>query len=463
MTRCIHCTRCVRFGTEIAGISELGALNRGNHMNIGTYLKRGLKSELSGNVIDLCPVGALTSKPYRFNGRSWGFTQHTSVSPHDCVGSNTYIHSINNGNETEIMRVVPRKNDSINETWLSDRDRFAYEGIQHENRLKHPIIKKDGVWKQVSWTHAISYVADCIQQVINSKGADNLAALAHPSSTCEEFYLLQKWMRSLGCHNLDYRLKEVDFDDQLEFPYANNFDSSFEAIEAFKNITLLGANPRSDQPLLNHRIRKAVLAGSSCLRMDSHLDELNYKTTLDVLSSHQDWSKNLAQLTHAVYSIKGKSIPDTIKKHKPTKAIEQFAKALSKHKTGLIMVGRRIMHHPQASTLRRLLVTIANLIEHKICFISEGANATGAAKMGMLPFLGSKSGLNKTDMFNQSIGLFWLHQFEPKFDMSDFLHAQKKFDKSFVVACSHFDSSDLRAYADIILPTCITQKCQGHL
>lgn len=461
MTRCIHCTRCVRFGTEIAGIEELGALKRGNHMSIGTYLKKGLKSELSGNVIDICPVGALTSKPYRFNGRSWGFSQHASISPHDCVGSNTYIHSINNGNNLDIMRVVPRKNEEINETWISDRDRFAYEGVQHEKRLTHPMIKKNGEWKQVSWAHIISYIADCLNQVVKTKGAEHIATLAHPSSTCEEFFLLQKLMRQLGSHNLDIRLKESDFSDEDSMNYGNALEGSFEDIEDSKCITLIGADTRIDQPMLNHRIRKAALSGADCLRFDSHLSDMNFKTTQDFLTPHHNWSSNLAQLLNAILAIKKEPIPDALKSHKPSSEISKFAKQLCKHSKGYIFVGKHVMYHADASKLRQLLRTIAEKTNHTISFIFEGANVIGGAKMGMLPYLGNKKGHNKEDMFKQPMSVYWLHQFDPEYDMTGYEQIKNKLQQSFVIACNQYDSDELRTYADVIIPTCTFAEMSG--
>lgn len=461
MTRCIHCTRCVRFGTEIAGIEELGALERGNHMNIGTYLKKGLKSELSGNVIDICPVGALTSKPYRFNGRSWGFSQHSSISPHDCVGSNTYIHSINTGNHMDLMRVVPRKNNAVNEIWLSDRDRFAYEGVQHDKRLTSPMVKQNGTWKKVSWAHIVSYIADCLKQVLETKGADRIAALAHPSSTCEEFYLLQKLMRTLGCHNLDYRLKETDFSDQDNINYTHHFNGSFTDIEQSKCITLLGADTRIDLPMLNHRIRKAAIAGGDCIRIDSHMTEMNFKTTLDFLTPQHNWASNMAQLLHAILVIKKQTLPKVLETHKPTTDIEKLAKSLCKHKDGIIFVGKTIAHHPDASQLRALIEAIATETNHTLCYLSEGANALGGATMGMLPHVGGKVGLDKEQMLKQPMSIFWLHQLDPEHDLSNYPEAKKAIEKSFVIACNQYDSDELRSYADVIIPTCTFAEMSG--
>jgi len=210
MTRCIQCTRCVRFGEEVAGLPELGGIGRGEHMQISTYVEHSMTSEVSGNIIDLCPVGALTSKPYRFTARAWEMTQTPSIAPHDCLGSHIYYHTRRN----HLMRVVPKEEDTLNETWLSDRDRFSYLGLHHAARAAVPRIKRNGVWEKVDWQTALSFAARGIQKTIEQYGPEQFASFASPSSTIEELYLLQKAMRDQGVQNLDYRLQQVDFRDQ---------------------------------------------------------------------------------------------------------------------------------------------------------------------------------------------------------------------------------------------------------
>ena len=210
MIRCIHCTRCVRFGEEISGVREMGATGRGEHMQIGTYIKHSITSEVSGNIIDLCPVGALTSKPYRYTARSWELSQHDGVAPHDCLGSNVYLHVRRN----ELMRTVPKENAVINEMWLSDRDRFSYLGLKHTDRAAQPMIKRAGQWETVDWETALTFAADGMKRVIKQHGPEQFAAFSNESSTLEEHYLLQNLMRALGVNNLDHRLKQRDFRDQ---------------------------------------------------------------------------------------------------------------------------------------------------------------------------------------------------------------------------------------------------------
>ena len=245
MTRCIHCTRCVRFGEEVAGLRELGATGRGENMQIGTYIQHSITSEVSGNIIDLCPVGALTSKPFRFTARAWEMTQHESIAPHDCLGSNVYLHS----RLDELMRVVPKENEAINETWLSDRDRFSYLGLNHEARAGQPKIKKNGQWQTVDWQTALKFAAEGMSRIIKQHGPEQFAAFASPSSTLEEHYLLQKLMRELGVNNLDHRIHQIDFRDQDYQATMPSSSLKYSELEHQHAILIIGCNIDREVPL----------------------------------------------------------------------------------------------------------------------------------------------------------------------------------------------------------------------
>ena len=257
MTRCIHCTRCVRFGQEIAGIKELGATGRGEHMEIGTYVEHSLVSELSGNIIDLCPVGALTSKPFRYKARAWELTAHPTIAPHDAVGSNIELHIRKN----DVMRVVPRDNEAINEAWLSDRDRFSYLGLSSDERIAEPMIKKNGKWQTTDWQTALETAVEGLKTIVTKHGAEELAGLISPTATLEEAYLFQKWLRGLGTDNIDHRLRQQDFADSHS-DYELN-DWSLGDIDESDAIILLGSNIRAEQPIIAHRIRQAALSGAN--------------------------------------------------------------------------------------------------------------------------------------------------------------------------------------------------------
>ncbi|HKK15569.1 MAG TPA: NADH-quinone oxidoreductase subunit NuoG, partial [Gammaproteobacteria bacterium] len=258
MTRCIQCTRCVRFGEEIAGMRELGATGRGEHMEIGTYIEKSMVSEMSGNVIDICPVGALTSKPFRFSARSWEMQQRETIAPHDSVGSSLQVHI----KRDHIMRVVPGVNESINEVWISDRDRFSYEGLYHPDRLTVPMIRENAEWHEVNWETALQYASDGLRKVMEQHGADAVAALASPSATVEELYLLQKFMRGIGSHNIDHRLRQADFSQQAQTPLFPWLGRPIAQLEKLDAVLLVGSHVRKEQPIINHRLRKASMRGA---------------------------------------------------------------------------------------------------------------------------------------------------------------------------------------------------------
>jgi len=244
MTRCIHCTRCVRFGDEISGVRELGGMGRGEHMEISTYIKHSISSVVSGNIIDLCPVGALTSKPYRFTARPWELIQHASIAPHDCLGSNVYLHVRQN----KLMRVVPKEHETINETWLSDRDRFSYLGLNSPSRAGKPMIKFNGQWQVVDWQTALNFATEGLGRIIHQHGPEQIAAFASPSSTLEELYLLQKYMREMGVNNIDHRLHQIDFRDQDGQPIMPTSSVKYAELDHQNTILLLGlakSNPGS--------------------------------------------------------------------------------------------------------------------------------------------------------------------------------------------------------------------------
>ena len=272
MTRCIHCTRCVRFGEEVAGLRELGATGRGEDMEIGTYVEKAMSSELSGNVIDLCPVGALTSKPYRYSARAWELQQRDGIAPHDCLGSNLHFHV----KGPVVKRIVPKDAQAINETWLSDRDRFSYEALGSEDRLLNPRIKTDGQWQDCDWDVALDVVAERIGALSVDGRGEEIGALVSPSSTVEEMYLLQRMLRELGSSNIDHRPRQLDFSYDSAAPLIPSLNTSLESLETADVIVLVGGNPRHDQPLLNHRIRKAALAGCRVYMLNSVAYDCNY-------------------------------------------------------------------------------------------------------------------------------------------------------------------------------------------
>ena len=277
MTRCIHCTRCVRFGAEVAGIVEMGGTGRGEHVKIEPFLTEGIQSELSGNMIDVCPVGALTSKPFRYEARTWQMNAVQSIARHDLVGSNIFTQTYRG----KVKRVVARDNDLVNETWISDRDRFSYEGLNHESRALNPKIKKDNIWQEVSWDDALDFAISGLKD--NIKNPNQLGVLASKNATIEEFYLMQKLARSFGSENIDYRL------DKADLTISNSIASSITLaeLESIDHALIINSYLRLEQPMINHRIRKAALNGASINTINNKKFDFNYRTNFEVLTSPQ--------------------------------------------------------------------------------------------------------------------------------------------------------------------------------
>ncbi|MCC5791996.1 MAG: NADH-quinone oxidoreductase subunit G [Legionellaceae bacterium] len=457
MTRCIHCTRCVRFGDEIAGLRELGATGRGENMTIGTYIKHSIVSEISGNVIDLCPVGALTSKPYRFTARAWEMTQSESIAPHDCLGTNVYLHVRRN----QLMRVVPRENEQINETWISDRDRFSYTGLRSEQRVRKPMLRKEGRLQEVEWEEALQATADGVSRIIKQYGPEQFAAFASSSATTEECYLLQKWMRSLGVQNLDYRLQQSDFSDQEYLGLAPQSTLPYAEIEQQQHILLLGCNIVREVPLAGVRVRKAVQNGASASIINPVDFDCHFALTQKVLVSPAEMPYVLARVLLALVK-ETSQLPEDVQKlllGLTTDAeAEQIAASLQREKS-VIISGALCENHPQASLLRCLMSVIAQYSGATIVRLTAGANSAGAAIAGMLPHRGvagraiNHPGLAVQEAIQGELKGYLLHAVEPAYDFANPYAARKAMlAAEFVVATSAFYDESMHDYVDVLLP-----------
>ncbi|HHH35636.1 MAG TPA: NADH dehydrogenase (quinone) subunit G, partial [Gammaproteobacteria bacterium] len=296
MTRCIHCTRCVRFGDEIAGVRELGATGRGENTRIGTYIEKAVSSELSGNVIDLCPVGALTSKPFRFTARAWEMEDRDSIAAHDCIGSNLRV-KVRRG---EVMRVDPRENEEVNECWLSDRDRFSYQGVNSSERLAQPMIRRDGQWETVDWSTALEFTARGLREVVAREGGDALGALVSPNATLEEMYLLQKLVRGLGSPHVDHRLRQQDYAADDHMPLFPSLGVALADLERLDAALLVGSHVRKEQPLAALRLRKAALAGGAVMFINPVAYEFNFPVHSNVAGSPAAMECHLAGVAKAL-------------------------------------------------------------------------------------------------------------------------------------------------------------------
>ena len=453
MTRCIHCTRCVRFGVEVAGLPELGATGRGEHLRIGTFVERSVDSELSGNVIDVCPVGALTSKPFRFSARAWEMTQRETIAAHDGVGSNLYAHV----KGAKVMRVVPRDNESVNEVWISDRDRFSYTGLYADDRLMRPRVKRDGEWVDTDWDVALEHVAEQLR----GRDATKLGALASPSSTVEEHFLLQKVMRGLGSSNIDHRLRMVDTSDQADVPAYPHIGQSIEGLEQVDAALLIGSNCRKEQPLINHRLRKAALRGASIMAVNAARYDANYDTGPQAVVSPADMARAMAGIAKALIdagATAGDDIGIGLDEVMPTDDERAIASALHAAQRPTILLGHLALAHPHASALRALGGYVAALAGGTYGVLADGANAAGAALAGALPHRGpggsplGTAGMPAAQMLD-SCDAFVLLNVEPEFDCADGRAALGAMDGAeFVVALTAYCSEAMEAYADVLLP-----------
>ncbi len=457
MTRCIHCTRCVRFGEEIAGLRELGATGRGEHMQIGTYVQHSMKSEVSGNIIDLCPVGALTSKPFRFTARAWELTQHDGVAPHDCLGSNIYLHTRRN----QLMRVVPKENETINETWLADRDRFSYLGLSSPSRASQPQIKRNGQWEVVDWETALKFTAEGLARVIKQNGAEQVAAFASSSSTLEEMYLLQKLMREIGVHNLDHRLQQVDFKDQENQATTPKSSLPYAEVELQNAIVLIGCNIDREVPLAGVRVRKASRNGAKIYAINPVDFEYRFDVNERFIISPLEMPMQLAKLALALTD-DIKNLPAEVQKLviglESDKATQRVAKALKEEKACLI-TGALCENHPEAALLRTLVCHIEKLSGAKVLRLTHGANTAGAWMAGMTPHrtvagkADSTPGMDVQAALNAKLKAYFLMGVEPGFDFANPYGArQSMLGAEFVVLMSAYNHDSMRDYADVILP-----------
>jgi len=459
MTRCIHCTRCVRFGTEIAGIRELGATGRGEHTEIGTYVTSNVTSEMSGNVIDLCPVGALTSKPFRFSARAWELVERDTVAPHDCIGSNLKVHVCNG---REVIRVVPRENEAINETWISDRDRFSYEGLYSEDRLKSPMLKEDGEWREVNWETALHAVVAGINKVKADSGSDRVGALATPTSTLEELYLMQKVMRQIGVNNIDHRLRQLDFSDQHRAPVFPWLGQTIKDLESNDAVLLVGSNIRKDQPIAAHRLRKASVHGAKIMCLNAVDYDFYIPLAHKIITTPVDYAAQLAGIAKALLANTKKPAPSGFEKLsskiKVTASHQAIADHLTQGTVATILLGPQAINHPESSTLSMLAQLIASLSESKLGYLPEAGNSAGAWMAGMLPHrcAGGKEadlGLNALEMLHKGLRAYVLLGVEPEIESAASIVASRALnDADFVVSMTSFSSEAMKQYADVMLP-----------
>jgi NADH-quinone oxidoreductase subunit G len=458
MTRCIHCTRCVRFGQEIAGIQELGTTGRSEHMQIGTYIERSVDHELSGNIIDLCPVGALNNKPYRFGARAWEMMAKPLVSPHDCVGSNLYGHVLRG----KLKRVVPQDNEEINETWISDRDRFSYEGIYADDRLMSPMVKKDQEWIDVSWSEGIAATRDALRDGLGDEG-DALGVLVSPNATVEEMYLLNRIARHLGSQNIDHRLRTRDFSDQAADPQWPSLGISIAELQDQEGILVVGSNLRHEVPIIAHRVRKAALNGAAVGFVNPAPFEMHFSSDAFVEAAVDRFTESLAGVLVAAARSADKKLPGALTKAlkniEPDSSQIQAADVLLNKERAVILLGQIAARHPAYSEIRRLAAALAELTGARLGYMPEGANAAGAALSGVMPHRApggrevERVGLDAHGMLASPRSVYILFGLEPDHDLADGMLAEQALKAADTVICiTPYVTEQLLDCADILLP-----------
>ncbi|HNI75036.1 MAG TPA: NADH-quinone oxidoreductase subunit NuoG [Giesbergeria sp.] len=440
MTRCIHCTRCVRFGQEIAGVMELGMVHRGEHAEITTVKDDTIDSELSGNMIDICPVGALTSKPFRYSARTWELSRRKSVSPHDSTGANLIVHVKNH----KVMRVLPFENDDVNECWIADRDRFSYEALDSAERLTKPMLKQGGQWVEVDWQTALEYIANGVQCITKENGAGALGALVSPHSTVEELYLAGALMRGLGSPNLDFRLRHAD----LRKPQGVRWlGRSVASLSQLQSVLVVGSNLRKDHPLFAQRIRQAARKGCTVLSIDNAVRDWAMPVAQTLVANHGAWLQALADVAAALAQEKGVSAPVAQgRADEPT--ARAIAQALLRGEHKAVLLGNAAAHHAQASELLALAGWIAQQADATVGYLTEAANTVGAQWMQALP---GEGGMDAAQMLQGKLkGLFLLNN-EPEFDSAAGAQAVAALGKvEMVVTLSPFKTN--LEFSDVLLP-----------
>ncbi len=458
MTRCIHCTRCVRFGQEIAGIMEMGQTGRGEHSEIMPFIDKTIDSELSGNIIDLCPVGALTSKPFRYSARSWELSRRRSVSPHDSLGSNLAVQV----KDQRVMRVLPLDNEDINECWLSDRDRFSYEGLNVPERLTTPMIKQGGQWLEVGWQSALEYVANGLKDIVGSQGGDALAALASPQQTIEEMFLLQKLVRGLGSQNVDARPRQADFRADGCQQGATWMGLPVAALNALDRIMLVGTRLRQDHPLIAHRLRLAVRHGADCSLINPCNDDLLMPVAHKLIVPPQAMVHSLAGVAVALSRISGKALPagvaNSLAGVQPSAEAEAMAASLAGGSTQAILLGNLALQHEQYTDLLLLAQTIADMCGGTFGVLGNAANSTGAAIAGALPRAG---GRNASSMFGEPRKAYLMMGIEPGLDCNNPRQVMDALAAASLSVCmTSYKPADLTGF-DVLLPVAPFSETAG--
>jgi NADH-quinone oxidoreductase subunit G len=444
MARCIHCTRCVRFGQEIAGVMELGMANRNMHAEIMTFVGRSIDSELSGNMIDLCPVGALTSKPFRYSARSWELARRKSVSPHDSIGANLTVQIKNN----VVMRVLPRENEEVNECWISDKERFSYEALNSPARLKRPMIRVDGTLREVEWNVALDYVTHALKDITGSHGGESLASLASPHATLEELYLLQKLTRGLGSGSVDFRPRRRDFSADGKLGGTPWLGLRLSEIKDLDAALVVGSFLRKDHPLFAQRLRQLGKKWGKVSLLSVSGDDPLINLHAQLTVSPAELPSALAKIVKAAAQLKSETVAQGLESVAPCATSRAIAASLIEGEKGAIFLGNVAEQHPQAAQLHALASELSRLTGASCGFIGEAANSVGGHVAKAMP-----TALNAHEMFAQPRRAYLLHGIEPELDCHDPQQALAALKQAaLVVMLTPFADGACTEYADVLLP-----------
>jgi NADH-quinone oxidoreductase subunit G len=465
MTRCIHCTRCVRFGQEIAGIQELGTVGRGDQMEIGTWIERSVGHELSGNIIDVCPVGALNNKPYRYRARAWEMLQHEIVSPHDCSGAQLFVHTLRG----KVMRNVPRACEEINETWAADRDRFGCHGIYAQDRLERPLLRAaDGAWLESGWAEALARTAEALQ------AADPARAgfLAAPGATLEEHYLLARLARGLGSNNLDHRLRRADFSDQQSDPELPGLGMAVAEIDELSALLLIGSALRREAPILAHRVRKAAMRGAQVGFVNPEAFEWLFPVAAEITAPPAAQAEALAGVLAAACDGDFAGLPAPLARQlealRPSEAQRAMAQALAGEGRRAVWLGLLAQRHPGYCDLRMLADALCRRTGAMLGYLGEGANSAGACLAGVLPHRAaggrpvSAPGMDAAAMLAGGLDAMLLLGLEPEHDSAAGAAALEALGRTGFVAClTPFVTPAMKQYASVLLPVGTAYETSG--
>lgn len=444
MTRCIHCTRCVRFTQEIAGEMEMGQAKRGEHSEIMPFIEKTVDSELSGNIIDLCPVGALTSKPFRYAARTWELARRKSVAPHDGLGSNLIVQV----KHDKVLRVLPLENEDINECWLSDKDRFSYEAVNSEDRLTKPMVKQGGQWVEADWNVALDYIGHALKDVVKTHGADAVGTLISPHSTLEEMFLAQKLTRALGSGNVDFRLRQSDFSLDGKRAGTPWLGMKVAELSQLDRVLVVGSFLRKDHPLLAQRLRQSAKRGTQVSLIHAAGDDQLIKGALKAIGLPSQVPQLLAEVVKAVATKKGVAVDAALANVTVSAEADKIADSLVSGSNTGVFLGNFAQQHPQAATLEALAQQLAKLIGAKFGFLGEAANSVGGYVAKAVP-----NSLNAAQMFAQPRKAYLLFNTEPELDSADGAQALAALKQASMVAVfSAFKSEAALDYADVLLP-----------